>query len=35
VVVSWWEGELDRDRLNAALGIQVDPTDVETAVTTG
>ncbi|MGP8120974.1 MAG: C4-dicarboxylate transporter DctA [Xanthobacteraceae bacterium] len=35
VVVSWWEGELDRDRLNAALGIAVDPTDVETAVTTG
>jgi aerobic C4-dicarboxylate transport protein len=35
VVVSWWEGELDRGQLNAALGVSVDPTDVETAVTTG
>jgi len=35
VVVSWWEGELDRKRLNAALSRTVDPTDVETAVTTG
>ncbi|MDR3467292.1 MAG: dicarboxylate/amino acid:cation symporter [Xanthobacteraceae bacterium] len=35
VVVSWWEGELDRGRLNAALGVSVDPADVETAVTTG
>ncbi len=35
VVVSWWEGELDRAKLNAALGRQVDPSDVETAVTTG
>jgi aerobic C4-dicarboxylate transport protein len=35
VVVSWWEGELDRARLNAALGARVDPSNVETAVTTG
>jgi aerobic C4-dicarboxylate transport protein len=35
VVVSWWEGELDRERLLANLGRQIDPTDVETAVTTG
>jgi aerobic C4-dicarboxylate transport protein len=34
VVVSWWEGELDRDRLQANLNKQVDPTDIETAVTT-
>jgi aerobic C4-dicarboxylate transport protein len=35
VVVSWWEGELDRERLLSNLGRQIDPTDVETAVTTG
>jgi aerobic C4-dicarboxylate transport protein len=35
VVVAWWEGELDRDKLNAGLRKQVDPSDVETAVTTG
>ena len=35
VVVSWWEGELDRGRLDANLNRQVDPTDIETAVTTG
>ncbi|MEW6644139.1 MAG: dicarboxylate/amino acid:cation symporter [Pseudomonadota bacterium] len=35
VFVSWWEGELDRTKLNAALNVQVDPSDVETAVTTG
>jgi aerobic C4-dicarboxylate transport protein len=35
VVVSWWEGELDHSRLQANLNKQVDPTDVETAVTTG
>ncbi|MBR1220363.1 dicarboxylate/amino acid:cation symporter [Bradyrhizobium sp. U87765 SZCCT0131] len=35
VFVSWWEGELDRDKLNAALNAQVDPSDIETAVTTG
>jgi len=35
VVVSWWEGELDRSRLETNLNKQIDPTDVETAVTTG
>jgi aerobic C4-dicarboxylate transport protein len=35
VVVSWWEGELDRGRLEAGLNNQIDPTDVQTAVTTG
>jgi aerobic C4-dicarboxylate transport protein len=35
VIVAWWEGELDRDKLNARLNQQVDPTDMETAVTTG
>jgi aerobic C4-dicarboxylate transport protein len=35
VVVSWWEGELDRERLHANLNKNIDPTDVETAVTTG
>jgi aerobic C4-dicarboxylate transport protein len=35
VVVSSWEGELDRVRLAAGLNNQVDPTDLETAVTTG
>jgi len=35
VVVSAWEGELDRDRLQANLNKQIDPTDIETAVTTG
>jgi aerobic C4-dicarboxylate transport protein len=35
IVVSWWEGELDRDKLNKAMAREVDPSDVETAVTTG
>ncbi len=35
VVVAWWEGELDRDKLRTALDGVVDPSDVETAVTTG
>jgi aerobic C4-dicarboxylate transport protein len=35
VVIAWWEGELDRDKLRAALNGSVDPSDVETAVTTG
>ena len=30
-----WEGELDREKLLANLGRQIDPSDVETAVTTG
>jgi aerobic C4-dicarboxylate transport protein len=35
VVVSWWEGELDRKKLDQALNRSVDPRDIETAVTTG
>ncbi|RED23022.1 Na+/H+-dicarboxylate symporter [Rhodopseudomonas thermotolerans] len=35
VFVSWWEGELDHGRLLANLDRSVDPSDVETAVTTG
>ena len=35
VVVSWWEGELDYDKLHAGLKKQIDPSDVETAITTG
>ena len=35
VVVSWWEGELNRDKLSAALNNRPDPTSLETAVTTG
>jgi len=35
VIVSWWEGELDRSKLTAGLNRQVDPSDVKTAVRTG
>src|SRR5216110_2833924 len=35
VVVSWWEGELDREKLNEGLGRRIDPSDIEVAVTTG
>ena len=35
IVVSWWEGELDRKKLNAGLDRDIDPADVEIAVTTG
>lgn len=35
VVVSWWEGELDHKKMHAALNQTVDPSDLETAVTTG
>src|ERR1700748_1162693 len=35
VVVAWWEGELDREKLGANLGKKVDPSDVETALSTG
>ncbi|WP_128925461.1 dicarboxylate/amino acid:cation symporter [Bradyrhizobium guangxiense] len=34
VIVAWWEGELDRDKLKANLSKQIDPTDMETAITT-
>jgi aerobic C4-dicarboxylate transport protein len=35
VFVSWWEGELDHVRLHAKLNKEIDPSDLETAVTTG
>jgi aerobic C4-dicarboxylate transport protein len=35
VVVASWEGELDRDKLAAGLSRDIDPSDVEVAVTTG
>jgi aerobic C4-dicarboxylate transport protein len=35
VFVSWWEGELDHDKLHASLNNQIDPSDLQTAVTTG
>ena len=35
VFVSWWEGELDHATLQAGLNRQIDPSDVETAITTG
>ena len=35
VVVSWWEGELDRDMLRRGLSGGEDETDVQVAVTTG
>ena len=35
VVVSAWEGELDRERLSRGLNQEVDPRDIEVAVTTG
>ena len=35
VVVSWWENELDRDKLEAGLNRRVDTSDVASAVTTG
>jgi aerobic C4-dicarboxylate transport protein len=34
VFVSWWEGELDRKKLHAGLEQSIDPSDVQTAVTT-
>jgi aerobic C4-dicarboxylate transport protein len=35
VFVSWWEGELDKETMHARLNQDVDPSDVETAITTG
>src|SRR4030088_475187 len=35
VFVSWWEGELDHERLHANLDRQIDPSDVQTAISTG
>jgi aerobic C4-dicarboxylate transport protein len=34
-VISWWEGELDKQKLDRRLNREIDPTDIETAVTTG
>ncbi len=35
IIVSWWEGELDRDKLHAALNRTVDMTDVDSATRVG
>ena len=35
VIISAWEGELDRDKLRVAMGGGVDTSDLATAVTTG
>jgi aerobic C4-dicarboxylate transport protein len=35
VFVSWWEGELDHAKLHRNLNKEIDPSDVQTAVTTG
>jgi aerobic C4-dicarboxylate transport protein len=35
VFVSWWEGELDHEMLHANLSRTVDPSNLETAITTG
>jgi aerobic C4-dicarboxylate transport protein len=35
VFVSWWEGELDHAQLHARLNQSIDPSDLQTAVTTG
>jgi aerobic C4-dicarboxylate transport protein len=35
VVVAWWEGELDHRKLQRALDRDIDPSDLETALTTG
>jgi aerobic C4-dicarboxylate transport protein len=34
IVVAWWEGELDHAELAAGLARRIDPSDVETAITT-
>jgi aerobic C4-dicarboxylate transport protein len=35
IIVAWWEGELDRSKLNAGLNREIDPRDIQEAVTTG
>ena len=35
VFVAWWEGELNHEQMQANLNKTVDPSDIETAVTTG
>lgn len=34
IVIAWWEGELDQDKLAAGLARRIDPSDIETAITT-
>jgi aerobic C4-dicarboxylate transport protein len=34
VIVAWWEGELDRDKLQRGLDRDIDLSDIEVAVTT-
>jgi aerobic C4-dicarboxylate transport protein len=33
--VASWEGELDHEKLRVGLDRDIDPTDIEVAVTTG
>jgi aerobic C4-dicarboxylate transport protein len=35
IIVAWWEGELDRTKLEAGLNREIDPSSIETAVTHG
>ena len=35
VFLSFWEGELDQKKLHTGLNQEIDPSDVETSVTTG
>jgi len=35
IIVSWWEGELDRKKLTVGLNRRIDPSSVATAETTG
>jgi aerobic C4-dicarboxylate transport protein len=35
IVVSWWENELDRDKLAAAFRERLDPSDLDSGATTG
>jgi aerobic C4-dicarboxylate transport protein len=34
IVVAWWEGELNREKLEGGLNRRIDPSDIETAVMT-
>jgi len=34
VFVAWWEGELDRTKLDQGLSRDIDVSDMETAITT-
>jgi aerobic C4-dicarboxylate transport protein len=35
IIVAWWEGELDRTKLEAGLNREIDPSSIATVVTTG